>query len=63
MKKHVSIITINKFMIFSNDFELNILIAASMPKDGKEKPTKVHIRNLIMDIFKKCAQFLKEINF
>jgi hypothetical protein len=32
MQKNVSIITMNKFMIFANDFELNVLLAATLPK-------------------------------
>lgn len=59
MQKNVSIITMNKFMIFSNDFELNILLAASLPKENNQKPNKIQIRNHLMDTFKKNSAFHK----
>lgn len=63
MQKNVSVITMNKFMIFCNDFEVNILVAASIPKENKEKMSKVHVRNLLMDVFKKSSAFHKEMGF
>jgi hypothetical protein len=63
MQKNVSIITMNKFMIFANDFELNVLLAATLPKENQQKPSKIQIRNLLMDVFKKHSAFHKEMNF
>lgn len=59
MQKNVNIITINKFMIFCNDFEINVLVAASLPKDSKDKTSKTAIRNQLMEVFKKNSLFHK----
>ena len=53
----------NKFMMFCSDFEINLLLSITLPKDNKDKYIKNHIRNQLMDIFKKNSECQKEMTF